>query len=953
MKIDLSCPVELWQYSLPTESAAECTFVLNNLSDKIVVSVQVTLLCYGPEQALLFKQTERVQGLCATPGERFSVLILPTAWEGVASVDLIIEKVWFDDAVIWRRGSAALTEYQPNALAPSRKLDMLKFVAGPDAVGYPDDQGAVWLCVCGRANSHMSNVCCRCERQRDTVFASFGEENIRQLIAMHESRLSQQGKRAREDASRLTEQREVARERTRLKRRRRARIIALCVAGAAAVAAFVLWGVPALRYAHAGSLFSGGKYVEARAAFAAMGDYGESAAMLPRCDYAVAESELSEKTQPSLQSAIDHFTALGDYEDSADKALLSTYELGKVYQDAGDTQAAIALYEHLGDYGDCKERILACRYADAEMAYAAAAYADALAIYDALDSYQDSADKALRCHLELGRRLMDASDWEAALAELESAGELPERQALEQQTAYALGQQYENENRLREAGEMYLRAGDIEDAKQRADNALYQAGVTAMESGDYEAATEIFALIPNYLDAESRRELCVLALAQQKEENGDTQDAYELYASLPQSPAATLGAERTLLALGKQALESEQYAVAEQLLSPLEGGKEANALLAQARYAQALALMDAQDYAAAEVLLQKLGKHEQSESKRKECLYQLGVEALESGAFADAAERLGALSGYADSDVLLAQALTSQARQALDEEDADTALALLQKLDKKGEDYREIGDRLMLLAAQRAEGGDASLYLSLGDYDGAKDAYNECIYQQAAKSRTNGNYVEATELFLTVRGYMDADEQAASCYNAVYGDAARAARSAMKEKDYKTVIDTLDSGMDLDNLPSDFRDLRELRLDAIYAYAEQLYDADKPYEALSYYQMIPDHKDVSSKKLKRRCYLLLGQWQTDDGKTAVFRPDNTCDIMGEKLCFQVDNYVLMTGESMDALEDTHKLTYLTQKSLTLRDLRGGKSTYAKFTRVVNDAPADTPSEVTEEGDDAA
>ena len=109
MKIDLTCPVELWQYAMPTEDDADCTFVMNNLSDKVVVSVQVTLKCFDKEDMLLFSQTERIQGLKAGVGERFSIMLLPSQWRDVEGVDLVIEKVWFDDSTIWRRGNAPLT----------------------------------------------------------------------------------------------------------------------------------------------------------------------------------------------------------------------------------------------------------------------------------------------------------------------------------------------------------------------------------------------------------------------------------------------------------------------------------------------------------------------------------------------------------------------------------------------------------------------------------------------------------------------------------------------------------------------------------------------------------------------------------------------------------------------------------------------------------------------------
>ena len=57
-------------------------------------------------------------------------------------------------------------------------------------MGYPEVQQQAWVCVCGRANSLDSARCCRCERGRDAVFASFSRENVRQVIAVHEKKLA-------------------------------------------------------------------------------------------------------------------------------------------------------------------------------------------------------------------------------------------------------------------------------------------------------------------------------------------------------------------------------------------------------------------------------------------------------------------------------------------------------------------------------------------------------------------------------------------------------------------------------------------------------------------------------------------------------------------------------------------------------------------------------------------
>ena len=279
MKIDLTCPVELWQYATPTADNPDCAFALNNLSGKAVISVQTTLVCYGADDRLLFRQVERVQGLNVAAGERFSITLTPSSWEGVQNMDLVMEKVWFDDATIWRRGTSPLTEYRSNALPQGRKLDQLRFVAGQDAVGYPQEQEHVWVCVCGRANDLHSDRCCRCERRRETVFATCSQENVEQLIAVHEQKLRNVAKAAREDASRLAEEREQtrAKEQRRKKRLRVFLLAAVCVALAGI--ATLVWGLPALRYAGAENLLSSGQYAAARTAFSELGDYREAKTM--------------------------------------------------------------------------------------------------------------------------------------------------------------------------------------------------------------------------------------------------------------------------------------------------------------------------------------------------------------------------------------------------------------------------------------------------------------------------------------------------------------------------------------------------------------------------------------------------------------------------------------------------------------------------------------------------
>ena len=92
-------------------------------------------------------------------------------------------------------------------------------------------------------------------------------------------------------------------------------------------------------------------------------------------------------------------------------------------------------------------------------------------------------------------------------------------------------------------------------------------------------------------------------------------------------------------------------------------------------------------------------------------------------------------------------------------------------------------------------------------------------------------------------------------------------------------------------------------------------------------------------RLERKCYMILGTWRNDNGVTFVFQEDGTCDLNGEKLYFMVDNYTMETGLTADTLSNTHKVSALSEDSLTLRDLRGSTIVTYKMTRVTAvDAP---------------
>lgn len=953
MKIDLTCPVELWQYAMPAEDASECTFVMNNLSDKVVTSIQVTLACFDREDMLLFRQTERIQGLKAGVGERFSIMLLPTQWRDVEGVDLIIEKVWFDDATIWRHGNAPLTQYTPNTLPNGRTLDQLRFVAGKDATGFPQVQDQVWLCVCGRANPIESQRCCRCERRRDAVFASFSQENVRQVIAVHEQKLAETARRAREDNSMLVE----AQEKQRIAKRRRRRqavklgLSAACILAVAAVV--IIWGIPTMRYNAALRLLRDGQYNDARAAFSQMGDYRSAEAQLVECDYQEAKASLNAGGREALLKAAAGFQALGDYSDSKSLWQQATYELGDIYLGAGSYENAAEMFQTLGDYEDSADKLRETTYRQADALLASGNDDVAMVLFGGLQGYKDSALKVQACLYAQGRALFDAGEYQQAAEKLSQLGEYENAPELVRQSSYQLAGEKFAQGDFEEAGNLYLQAGDYQDASARANDCLYQLAQEKKIAGDYEKAAELFLRITGYLDSEGQAQTCIYQQAIQKKDAGD----YEGAAALLETVTGYDDAQRKLYEcnyrMAMTALEAGDAARAEALLENVDNYEDSEKQLRIVRYQLAEEMLAQGNYEGALTRYNALGSYRDSVNKSKQCRYEIARAQMTAGKYAEAIEGFTGLGGYQDSKALLEEATYQLAMSYKTTGDSQEAIDLLKSMPENDQAAQELNDMTMAEAKRLEDAGDyaaaGAMYLALGDAPGARERYNACQYVIAQGLRQSGDLAGAGAAFLALGDYEDAAELGKRCYDEYYGAAAVPAREAMEKKDYLTVITALD-GFSMTGLPESYQDLPGLYNEACYQYAEQLYRDGRPYEALPYYQRVGDYRDVADKKLSRRAYLVLGEWKSSTGKTATFKTDGTCNLMGETLFFRVSNFSLYTGTSANEMTITHKLSSIDKTSLSLRDVRDGRDVVYKFERVgdaklpeLTVAPAATPA----------
>lgn len=947
MRIDLTCPVELWQYALPAGDAVECTFVLNNLSDKVVTSVQVTLVCFDRDNNLLFKQMERIRGLKAGVGERFSIVILPTQWGETVAIDLVIEKVWFDDATIWRRGNASMTAYAPNNLPPGRVLDQLRFVAGVDAVGYPQAQEQVWLCVCGRANPIDSIRCCRCERKRESVFASFSPENVQQVISVHEQKLAEAARRAREENSAITQTQEKQKlAKTRVRKQVSKAFIAVAIVAVFVGAAF-LWGVPAIKYNAALDQLRNGRYTEARAAFSEMNGYSDTEVQLLDCDYQEAMTSLRVGTQEELEKAVVGFAALGDYEDSFELWRQSVYELGDIYLEAGKYDLAAEMFQSLDEYEDSEDKYKETTYRQANVMLEGGNYLVAQLLFRGIEDYKDAATKVQECAYQVGKSSLEAAEYDEAITLLSTLDGYSDSLLLAGEARYELAEAKFAAGEYEEAGILYLESDGYADATAKANDCLYQLAQEKKSAGEYEKASELFLRIPEYLDSEGQAITCSYEVAVKKKGLGDYEGAAALFETVAEYDDASDQLHECNYHMALAAITAEDLTKAETLLENANGYEDSEKQLRTVRYELAEKLLTDGNYEEALARYEELGSYKESATKLKQCRYELAKAKLEQKDYQAAIDQLSLLGGYEDSKTLLEDATYQLALASKETGDTDTAIDLLKNITDNEEAAKELSDLALKDARALQEAGDfagaSTLYLALSDIPGATEGYNACQYAIANQLMVAQDWVAAGDVFIAISDYLDANTLAEECYAQKYGALAETARISSESQNYPAVIVALET-TDLETLPSSYQDLAEIYNNACYEYAEQLYSEDKPYEALPYYQRIEGYKDVADKKLGRRAYLILGNWVSTTEKTAEFRTDGTCDLLGETLCFRVNNFSLYTGTAADQMALTYKVSNLNDESLSLRDIRDGKDVLYKFDRVsdanTEDANAD-------------
>lgn len=578
MFIDLSCPAELFRTALPTEEDPSCQLLLYNLSDRIIVSVEVNLHLLNrrgeDEEHLVY----RARALNGRPQTAFTMRVPCTPSAAIARAEVTIEKVWFSDNAVWRRESGREVSYTPNHLPVSRGLTNLRYVAGESAVGYPSQQEGLWVCVCGRPNPDAEEYCVRCRREKSLIFARYNREAVEKQLNQKERQLELQTRSAREDTSRMQRIREEAYQTARQKKSRRLHLASAMLAAVAACALALGAGVPAARMAVARRVMQEGRPEEAREILEELGSFPGAAPLLADANYSIAEQVVLSGDQPDDLAAAAETLRADGREGAEALARDADYRRASLLLAAADYAGSRDAARSLPNtYPGIRELQQETDYQEALQNMRDRFYVLARNAFLKLGDYRDAADQADACIYLPALSLIENGEYDAARTQLERIPTYEDSAELILKCFYLKGLALEKKEDYAGAADAYFAAGEYEDAAEKARELTYILAEDAFTAASFEKAAAWYQRIPGYLDADEKALASVYTLARRAISDLEYKKALTLLASLPEDyeDAAEL-TWQALYALGLDAQEREDWLSAADFFFRASGYRDAD-----------------------------------------------------------------------------------------------------------------------------------------------------------------------------------------------------------------------------------------------------------------------------------------------------------------------------------------------------------------------------------------
>lgn len=914
MKSDLTCPVEITDVSI--DKSGEniiCILDFLNLSDRIIQSIQMNIICFSENEERLGGRLVRssVEG---APNAEFSGRFVPEHAGDTARIEAAVEKIWYRDGIVWRREERNVREYEPNILPAGSELDRLKRVAGSDARGYPRMDDKVWLCVCGRANSNSSDICMRCGRQRTFVLNHYSFEVIDSTEGFKErTRIEKTRETLEENARKQALEDKAIREKQKRKRKRTTRLIAVLCVLAAALAAY-RWIIPLSLCAYGDRLRTNGKPTDAKRFYEIVERYWPNVFSATQkvndTEMAIIDSMISDGGNDALRQAIQRANLLND----SSRLLKAQIALADKLIESGEDEEAETLLRGIVDSSEADERLHALLYRQAMVFKESVDYPNAIEKFSAAKDYQDAPNQRMDCIYLYGRQLAREGKYAEACAQFEQITGYEDSISMLRNSRYLMAGKLRLEGRLTEAAGLYESLGLYEDAAELSLVCHFEAGLRAIEAGELVTAAEQFVLAEPYEDAEDRFIQCAEVLAERAAIEQDWESAIGWLIQLPRVQV-------------QDKLDSAVYAWAEELLKSGRRNEAALEFASLGDYSDAASRYQAIEY--------EIASKEMAESPEEALL------------------RFEGLKGYLDSDELAQQCRLRHGLSLMDTALYEEAVEVFEGLSDQNEKDNRINQCQYAWAEDCLTAGEyekaASLFALCGTYQDSEERTRDARYRGALALEQKGDYVAAIAAFDALGGYSDAKTAKERCEDARLKEPFIEAQMDLDVGNYLRVIQELEV-FQKETLPTRYADIRTLYTSACLGQAQELIGLGKPLDALPYLERIPENRSAA-KRLNDYVYRIIGRWKDTHGVEYVFRRDGSCRINDQEAFFGGSGYEIDVGPEPYPKKAAYSVISLRRSVLTLKQLSTGKNTRLTYLGEPAIAPIPNESEYSQTGID--
>ena len=257
-------------------------------------------------------------------------------------------------------------------------------------------------------------------------------------------------------------------------------------------------------YKAAVALWDRGNYAGALKAFAALGDYRDSAEWDGRYRAMMYESAEGKLAEGDYAGANADFIEAGSYSDARDRVGEPFYKQAEALLAAGDADGAINAFKLAGSYSDAKARIGEIHYARAEALLEEGDYEGANEAFVNAGSYSDARDRVGEPYYKQAEALLAAGDYDGASAAFANAGDYSDAKDRVQEPYYVRAEALMAEGQYGEASEAFASLGDYRDAAGRVNEPFYVQAEARLSAGDEDGAIEAFKKAGDYSDADMR-----------------------------------------------------------------------------------------------------------------------------------------------------------------------------------------------------------------------------------------------------------------------------------------------------------------------------------------------------------------------------------------------------------------------------------------------------------------